>query len=103
MRLRPLVDATNRLALILVCLSLRGLVAFFASWYIYSVAAGLYHCFRYWHELCYAVPFVAPFFIFVVATDSEGGDPRLTDILWLTLIGTILWTAIAIARRCRSD
>ncbi|MDP1748263.1 MAG: hypothetical protein Q8L22_02305 [Reyranella sp.] len=102
MTLRMLGDAANKLALAFACLSSRFVVAFLTSWYVYSVATGFYNCARRWDDFCYAVPVAAPAFILTVATDSEGGDPRLTDILWLTLTVTVLWTAVAFVRRYRS-
>jgi hypothetical protein len=100
---RMLVETANKLALAVACVSFRFLVAFLASWYVYSVATGFYNCARRWDDFCYTVPVTAPVFIFAVATDSDGGDPRLTDILWLTLIVAVLWTAIALTRRFRSS
>ncbi len=103
MTLRMLGDAANKLALAFACFSFRLFASFLASWYVYSVATGLYNCSHHWDDFCYAVPFVAPFFIFVVATDTGGANPRLNDILWLTLIVTVLWTTIALVRRYRSS
>ena len=103
MTLRMLGDAANKLALAFACLTSRFVVAFLASWYFYSVATGFFNCARRWTDFCYTVPLSAPIFIITVATDSEGGDPRLTDIMWLTLIVTVLWTAVAFVRRYRSS
>lgn len=103
MTFKILDDTANKLAVALIWLSSRFVVAFLTNWYVYSAATGFYHCAHHWLDFCYAVPFVAPILIFAVATDSEGGDPRLTDILWLTLIVTMIWTAIAVMRRYRSS
>lgn len=91
-------DAANKLALAFARLTSKFVVAFLASWNIYSVATGFSNCARRWSDSWYAVPLSAPVFIITVATDSEGGDPRLTDILWLTLIVTVLWTASITSR-----
>ncbi len=103
MTFKILGDAANKLAGAFVWLSSRFVVAFLMNLYVYSVATGFYHCAHNWVDFCYAVPFVAPILIFAVATDGEGGDPRLTDILWLTLIVMIIWTAISVVRRYRSS
>lgn len=103
MTFRMFGDTANKLALALTCFSCRLFFSFLASWYVYSVATGFYNCARRWDNFCYAMPVAAPAFIITVATDSEGGDPRLTDILWLSLIVTVLWTAVVFVRRYRSS
>ena len=42
MTLKILGDAANKLALAFACLTSRFVVAFLASWYVYSVATGFF-------------------------------------------------------------
>lgn len=110
----------RKVFLALVCLLARGCVALLATWYIYSAAVVLYRCSRHWSDLCVAVPFFACFLLLPRITDEDGYDPslakgfdarlleagydpRLSIILSLALIVTVLWTVFALIRRRRAS
>lgn len=107
MTIKPIGTFAEKAYSAVVCFLVRGFVTLLATSYIYTTAIIFSGCSGDWNSYCVGFLFIAPFFVaFGRITNEDGLNPydfHIFTVLLLTLIVTVLWTALALIRRRRAS